>query len=146
MTTLDRLQATLTAAEQALADFDKAHELGPTDPGTHSMNRHKTEARMGRDVQRFVNRMGREVAARDRLKRAADAAFTAVEAEVLRIHDESVAHTLDQLPVARIIRDRYGWHVVKQANRKTVTVWDLDWAGKPVGRTIPMDRIKEARA
>ena len=146
MTTLERLRATLTAAEQALADFDKAYQLGPTDPGTHSMNRHKTERQMGRDVQRFVNKMGREMEARDRLERVVLDAVRALDTEEQRLRDESVAHTLDHLPTARIVRTRTGWHAVKQVNRKTVTVWDRDWAGKPVGRTIPMDRIKEARA
>ena len=142
MTTLDRLQATLTAAEQALADFNKAHELGPTDPGTHSMNRHKTEARMGRDVQRFVNRMGREVSARKRLTDARETAWNAVDVEEQRLHDESVAHTLDDLATARIVRDgRYGWGRVIRVNRDTVTVRDVYGT-----RRVPKARIKEARA
>ena len=141
MATLERLQVTLTAAEQALASFDKAHQIGPTDPGTHSMNRHKTEARMGRDVQRFVNKMGREKAARDRLEKAAETAWNAVYNEGQRIHDESVAHTLDNLTTARIVRDsRYGWGRVIRVNKTTVTVRDM--YGE---RRVPMDRIKEAR-
>lgn len=142
MTRLDALRHTLATTEQALADFDTAHQVGPTDPGTHSMNGHKTEARMGRDVQRFVNKMGREKVARDRLEKATEAAWSAVADEEQRIHDESVAHTLDDLATARIVRDsRYGWGRVIRVNKTTVTVRDT--YGE---RRVPMDRIKEAKA
>ena len=81
-----------------------------------------------------------------RLEKAVKDAERAVAAEEQRIRDEAAAPTLDQLPAAKAVRDRYGWHAVKQVNRKTVTVWDRDWAGKPVGRTIPIDRIKEVKS
>lgn len=146
MTHLDRLRAELAAAEQALADFDQAHAPGPTDPGTHSMNRHLTQAQMGKKVQRFVNHMGRVNAQSVRLEQAVKEAERAVHAEEQRIRDEAAAPTLDQLPAAKAVRDQHGWHAVKQVNRKTVTVWDRDWAGKPVGRTIPINRIKEVKS
>ena len=146
MTRLDDLRDQLATAEQILADFDEAHAPGPTDPGTHSMNRHLTQTQMNKKVEGFVNHMGRVAAHEERLKTVVGKAFNAVKAEEQRLRDEAAAHTLDQLPAAKAVRDRYGWHAVKQVNRKTVTVWDRDWAGKPVGRTIPINRIKEVKS
>lgn len=146
MSRLDDLRQQLATAEAALAAHDEAHAPGPTDPGTHSMNAHRTDAQIGRSVQAAVNHYGRIHAQSVRLEQALEAAKRAVLAEEQRIRDEAAAHTLDQLPTAKAVRDRYGWHAVKQVNRKTVTVWDRDWSGKPVGRTIPINRIKEVKS
>lgn len=146
MTTLDRLRAELATAEQALADFNETHAPGPTDPGTLSMNRHLTQGQMNKKVQGFVNHMGRVHGQSVRLEQAVEDAERHVRLEEQRLRDEDAASTLDQLPAAKAVRDRCGWHAVKHVNRKSVTVWDRDWAGKPVGRTIPIDKIKEVKS
>jgi len=146
MTTLDALRQQLADAQQALADFDEAHQPGPTDPGTLSMNRHLTQGQMNKKVQGFVNHMGRVHGQSVALMRRVKEAERAVQLEEQRLRDEAAVPTLDQLPAAKAVRDRYGWHAVKHVNRKSVTVWDRDWAGKPVGRTIPIDKIKEVKS
>ena len=146
MTHLNRLRDQLAAAEQALVDFDQAHAPKPVDPGTHSMNAHRTDAQIGANVQAAVNHYGRIHKQEQRLEETARAARVAVLMEERRIQDEESAPTLALLPNARLVRDRYGWHRVKTVNRKTVTVWGHNIAGGLETRTIPIDRIKEVKS
>ena len=119
---LERLAVELEAARKVLEDWDTAHEVGPTDPGLHSFNKHLTARQVNKRVDGFVNAMKRESIARDRLKTDVGRVTGRIHDTKQEIRNLNAAHTLVDLPNARAVRDKEGWHPVTRNNKTTVTV------------------------
>lgn len=114
-------------AQAALDEWDARHRLGSVDPGMLSMRFHEPQARRDKDLNAYLNRLGRDARERERLAEAVERAK----------RDERVA-ALPKTPVdpadlkgaTQVLVLRRGawveWHRVKRVNAKTVTCHALE--------------------
>lgn len=130
-------------AEAALAEWDRLHQIGPTDPGMQSMRFHESQSKRDKNLTSYLNRLGREKRERERLVRAVEKA----RAEERQAAREALAPVDPaQLKGARLVLVRghmgLSWHRVVRVNAKTVTCWAPPGMDQP---RFPHDRIVDIR-
>lgn len=137
------MSAAVQAAEAALKEWDRMHAIQPTDPGMQSMRFHETQARRDADLTVYLNRLGREKRARERLVRDVEKA-RAEERRAARSALEPVDPA--RLKGARLVLVRrhtgLSWHQVIRVNRTTVTCAAAPGMDQP---RFPHDSIVDVR-
>lgn len=137
------MSAAVQRAEAALAEWDRMHAIGPTDPGMQSMRFHETQAKRDADLTAYLNRLGREKREREQLVRAVEKA---------RAEDRRAARdALEVVDPARLkgarlvlVRRHNGlsWHQVVRVNKTTVTCAAAPGMDQP---RFPHDSIVDVR-
>lgn len=120
---LERLKDAVTAAEDALAKFDEAHQVQPTDPGMLSMRFHTTQAAHAKTLNAYLNQMGREAKAREELEKNLDRA----KRDLYRASQPTTPvdpATLKGATAVQVLDHGTAvWRRVVRVNRTTVTCW-----------------------
>lgn len=131
------------AAEAALADWDRMHQVQPTDPGMQSMRFHESQAKRTKSLTAYLNRLGRESRERDRLEENVRRARRE-EREAARAALSPVDPARLKGAVLVLVRRHTGlsWHRVVRINSKTVTCWAPPGMDQP---RFPHDSIVDVR-
>lgn len=116
------MSGAIQAAEQALKEWDRLHAITSSDRGMESMRFHETQAKRDKDLNAYLNRLGREKRERERLVRNAEKA-RAEERQAAR--DALTSVDPARLKGARLVLVRrhtgLSWHEVVRVNKTTVT-------------------------
>ena len=120
---LDRLKDAVTAAEDALAEFDEAHQVQPTDPGLQSMRFHQTQATRTKNLNAYLNQLGRESRERERLEENLRKAKRAVFLAAQPATPVDPATLKGATAIQVLSRGVAEWHRVVRVNKTTVTCW-----------------------
>ena len=116
-TEIERAQAELDA-------WDKAHQVGPTDPGVLSMRFHETQSKRDKGLNTYLNRLGREARERARLVEAVKKAKRDARVAALPKTPVDPAELKGATEVLVLRRGSWTeWHRVKRVNPKTVTCY-----------------------
>lgn len=110
-------------AEEELAVWDAAHQLGPTDPGLQSMRFHESQATRNMKLTSYLNRLGRESRERDRLVGNLAKAKRAERVAALPTEPVDPAELEGASAVMVITRGHAEWCRVIRVNKTTVTCW-----------------------
>jgi len=113
----------LEQAEAALATWDEAHKVGPTDPGLQSMRFHESQAKRSKKLKGYLNQLGRESRERDRLVLDVEKAKRAARAAAIPSEPVDPAELVGATAVMVVTRGHAEWCRVVRVNKTTVTCW-----------------------
>lgn len=137
-----RYRDAVAAAEAALEAWDSAHQVQPTDPGLLSMRFHESQGTRDKNMDAYLNRLGREKLTRARLEknldRAKRAAFLANQPNTPVDPAELEGATAVQV----LTHGAAVWHRVIRVNKTTVTCWAEPGMDQP---RYPHNRIVGVR-
>lgn len=122
-TTADQLRDAVTKAEAALAAWDQAHQIGPTDPGLQSMRFHTTQATLNKNLNAYLNQLGKEAKARAKLEEDLRKAKRALHLASQPTTPVDPATLKGATAVQVLERGTAVWHRVVRVNKTTVTCW-----------------------
>lgn len=142
MENIERLRDAVAAAENALTEWDQAHQVAPTDPGVQSMRFHTTQARLDKNLTTYLNRLGRETKARERLEKNLDAAKRALRRAMQPTTPVDPATLKGATAVQVLDHGIAVWRRVVRVNKTTVTCWAEPGFDKP---RYPHNRIVGVR-
>lgn len=104
------------------------------------MASYATRKRGARQAAAAGRQLDRDIAAAKAEREAQRAAYTKAYDEARKAEQPVAAEVIDALRPGDFVRDRYGWHLVTQVNRKSVFV-----AGDFGREAIGFDRILDVR-
>lgn len=129
-------------AEEALAAWDAAHQVGPTDPGLQSMRFHESQTKRTKNLNAYLNRLGREKRERDRLVEDIARAKRAERAAAIPDEPVDPATLKGASAVMVVTRGHAEWYRVIRVNKTTVTCWAPPGFDQP---RYPHSRIFDVR-
>lgn len=139
---IEHLRNAVTAAENALTEWDQAHQVEPTDPGLQSMRFHTTQATLNKNLNTYLNQLGRETKTRERLEKNLDAAKRALHRAMQPTTPVDPATLKGATAVQVLVHGTAVWYRVVRVNKTTVTCWAEPGFDKP---RYPHNRIVGVR-
>lgn len=142
MNNVEQCKDAVTAAETALTEWDQAHQVEPTDPGLQSMRFHTTQATLNKNLNTYLNQLGRETKTRERLEKNLDAAKRALHRAMQPTTPVDPATLKGATAVHVLVHGTAVWYRVVRVNKTTVTCWAEPGFDKP---RYPHNRIVGVR-
>lgn len=139
---IERLRDAVTAAENALTEWDQAHQIGTTDPGLQSMRFHTTQATLTKNLNAYLNQLGKEAKARARLEEDLRKAKRALHLASQPTTPVDPATLKGATAVQVLVHGTAVWYRVVRVNKTTVTCWAEPGFDKP---RYPHNRIVGVR-
>lgn len=128
----------VTEAQEALDAWDAAHQIGPTDPGLQSMRFHESQTKRTKNLNAYLNQLGREKRERDSLEENLRKAKRAEKLAAQPTTPVDPSTIKGATAVQVLTRGMAEWHRVIRVNKTTVTCWAPPGFDQP---RYPHDRI-----
>lgn len=128
----------ITEAQAALDAWDTAHQLESIDPGMQSMHFHESQTKRTKNLNAYLNHLGRETRERNRLEGNLRKAKRDAKLAAQPTAPVDPTSLKGAAAVQVLTRGMAEWHHVIRVNKTTVTCWAPPGFDQP---RYPHDRI-----